>query len=213
MILYENMVQGSEEWKSIRAGMPTASCFDKLITSEGAPSKSMQNYAITLACEKFAGKPLDAFEGNAYTERGKLLEDDARRMYSFLNDTDTQQVGFITDDAGTYGCSPDSLIGEDGMLEIKCLKSENHAKAILYFKKNKKLPPDYVQQTQGQMFVTGRAWCDAFFFHPELPRLCIRQTPNQELFAALQLQIDAVTKERDAILLALKDIPKKQEGE
>ena len=206
-MIVHNAPQGTPEWFAARAGMPTASCFNQLITSTGEPSKSMPGYAITLAGEKFAGKPLDAWEGNGYTERGKLLEDDARRMYAFLNDVEPQQVGFITDDAGTYGCSPDSLIGDDGMLEIKCLKAENHIKAILYFKKNKKLPPDYVQQTQGQMFVTCRAWCDAFFFHPELPRLCIRQTPNAELFAALQLQIDAVTKERDAILSALKDIP------
>jgi YqaJ-like viral recombinase domain len=204
-MIHHQFVQGTPEWFASRAGIPSASNFDKLITSTGEPSKSMLGYAITLAGEKFAGKPLDAWEGNAYTERGNLLEDDARKMYAFLNDVEPEQVGFITDDTGTYGCSPDSLIGDDGTFEAKCLKAENHIKAILYFKKNGKVPPDYVQQTQGQLLVTGRKWCDLFFYHPDLPRLCIRQTPDEVLTAALLLQIDAVTKERDRILATLKE--------
>ena len=206
-MIHHQFVQGTPEWFAARAGIPSASNFDKLITSTGEPSKSMPGYAITLAGEKFAGKPLDAWEGNAYTERGKLLEDDARQMYVFLNDVELQRVGFITDDSGLYGCSPDSLIGDDGMLEIKCLKAENHIKAILYYKKHQKLPPDYVQQTQGQLLVVGRKWCDLFFFHPDLPRLCIRQTPDDVLHAALLLQINAVTVERERILSDIKDEP------
>ena len=203
-MIHHEFVQGTPEWFAIRAGKPTASCFDKLITSTGEPSKSMPGYAITLAGELFAGKPLDAWEGNVYTERGKLLEDEARSMYAFLNEVEPQQAGFITDDTGAYGCSPDSLIGEDGMLEIKCLKAENHIKAILYFKKNQKLQPDYVQQTQGQLLVTGRKWNDLFFYHPDLPRLCIRQTLNAEIAEALKMQIEAVIKERDKILAELR---------
>lgn len=204
MIIHSDIEQGSEAWFALRAGKPTASCFDKLITSTGEPSKSMAGYAITLAGELYAGKPLDAWEGNSYTERGKLLEDEARKMYAFLHDAEPQQIGFVTDDAGTYGCSPDSFLGDDGMAEIKCLKAENHIKAILYYRKHKKCPPDYVQQVQGQMFVCERSFCDLFFYHPDLPRLTIRQERDDVIIAALKAQIAAVIVERDKVFEEIK---------
>lgn len=205
MSIVHTCEQGSPEWFSVRAGKPTASCFDKLITSTGEPSKSLGGYAITLAGELYAGKPLDAWEGNAYTERGKLLEEEARKMYAFLHDVEPEIIGFVTDDATQYGCSPDSLIKSDGMLEIKCLKAENHIKAILYYRKHKKCPPDYVQQTQGQIMVCERAWCDLFFYHPDLPQLIIRQERNEPIIASLSEQIGNVLIERDRILMELKN--------
>lgn len=203
-MIVHHIEQGSPEWFSLRAGKPTASEFSKLITSTGEPSKSLQGYAITLAGEMYAGKPLDAWEGNAYTERGKLLEEDARRAYAFLHDVEPVTVGFISDDAVQYGCSPDSLIG-DGMLEIKCLKAENHIKAILYYRKHRKCPPDYVQQTQGQMMVCERGWCDLFFHHPDLPQLIIRQERDETIIKALSEQIHNVINERDKILEELRN--------
>ncbi len=177
--------QCSPEWFALRAGKPTASEFSKLITSTGERSKSLEGYAITLAGELYAGKPLDAWEGNGHTERGKLLEDDARRAYAFLRDCEPQRVGFVADDLNGYGCSPDSLVGSDGLNEIKCLKAENHIKAILYYRKHKKCPPDYVQQAQGQMLVCDRAWCDLFFYHPDLPHLAIRIERDVPIMTAL----------------------------
>ena len=103
-MLIHTCEQGSDAWRAIRSGLPTASCFDKLITSTGEISKSLSVYAITLAGEKYAGKPLDAFEGNGYTERGALLEPDARSSYTFLYDNEIVQVGFVTDDDSRFGC-------------------------------------------------------------------------------------------------------------
>lgn len=203
MIIHE-CTQGSEEWHAMRAGKPTASCFDKLITSTGEPSKSLAGYAITLAGEMYAGKPLDSWEGNGHTERGKLLEDDARRSYAFVHDVEPVQVGFVTDDSMLYGCSPDSFIGDDGGLEIKCLKAENHIKAIMYYRKHKKCPPDYVQQTQGSLLVTGRKWWDLYFYHPDLPALTIRQEPIENVQVALLGNIVSVLEERDKILAELR---------
>ena len=195
-----NAEQGSDAWFALRAGKPTASCFDKLITSTGEPSKSMAGYAIMLAGEMYAGRPLDAWEGNAYTERGKLLEVDARLAYAYMHETEPLVVGFVTDDLNQYGCSPDSMIGGDGILEIKCLKAENHIKAILYYRKHKKCPPDYVQQTQGQMLICERIWCDLYFHHPELPPLIIRQERDSKICSALTEQVQVVIVERDRIL-------------
>lgn len=204
MIVHE-VVQGTTNWAALRAGKPTASCFDKLITSTGEPSRSLAGYAITLAGEMYAGKPLDAWEGNSHTERGILLEEEARKMYAFLRDVEPEKVGFITDDDCTHGCSPDSLIVSDGMLEIKCLKAENHIKALLYYRKHGKCPPDYVQQTQGQLLVCERQWCDLCFYHPDLPHLIIRQERDDYLIKALKEQIRNVIVERDKILEQIKE--------
>jgi len=203
MIIHE-CEQGSPEWLALRAGMPTASDFKKLITSKGAPSKSINGYAITLAAEKYAGKPVDAWEGNQWSERGKVLEAEAREWYEMQYDCEAVQVGFITDDAKAAGCSPDSLIGEDGMLEIKCLKAERHIEAALYIERNGKCPPDYIQQTQGQMLLAEREYCDLLFYHPELPSVVIRQIPDKDIRAGLVEQLNEVCRLRDSILAELR---------
>ena len=203
MIIHRDIVQGSDEWCALRAGRPTASNFSMLITSTGEPSKSMKNYAITMAAEKYAGKPVDAFEGSGYTDRGTLLEPDAKSSYAFAYDIELVTVGFVTDDYLRYGCSPDGLIDTDGIAETKCLKAENHVKAILYYRKHKKCPPDYVQQTQGQMFICERAWCDLVFYHPDLPLLVIRQERDEKLIKALKTQIDCVIAERERVYVEL----------
>jgi YqaJ-like viral recombinase domain len=199
-MIIHTVEQGSPEWFLLRAGKPTASDSSKLITSTGERSKSLEGYAITLAGEKYAGKPLDAFEGNSWTDRGKLLEDEARDMYAFLYDATPEKVGFVTDDEQKYGCSPDSMIGPDGMLEIKCLKAENHLKALLYYRKHKKCQPDYVQQTQGQIYVCERTWCDLYFYHPDLPTLVIRQERDGAIINCLKEQIDNVIIERNKVV-------------
>jgi hypothetical protein len=205
-MIIHNMEQGSEEWFNVRCGVPTASMFKSLVTSKGEPSKSLPGYALTLAGDKFAGRPLDSFQGNYHTERGTELEPDARSTYEFTHDVDVEQVGFITDDDGLYGASPDGLIGSDGMSEIKCLKAENHIKAILYYKKNGRCPPDYVQQTQGQIMTAERKWCDLIFYHPDLPMLVIRQERDDSFIDKLQTQISLVLAERDKILEQLRSL-------
>jgi len=202
-MIVHDIEQRSAEWYALRAGMPTASEFSKIITSKGEPSKSVSDYALTLAAEKFAGRPVDAWEGNSWTDRGRALETSAISLYEFARDTIVKPVGFITDDDASMGCSPDGLVGDDGMVEVKCLKSDRHVRAILYFQKHGRCPPDYVQQTQGQLMVCRRNWCDLIFYHPELPLLIVRQTPINELSFALRKGIKALISERDAVLAAL----------
>jgi len=206
MKIHNDIEQNSDQWLALRAGKPTASAFSNLITSTGTASKSLPNYAITLAGELYAGKPLDAFEGNSWTERGHDLEDNARAKYEMLNDIDAIQIGFVTDDKETHGCSPDSLVGDNGLLEIKCLKAENHIKAIMYHQKHGKMPTTYVQQTQGQMMVCERDWCDLVFYHPDLPMLTIRSEPDTKIIHGLKQGIADVIAERDEVLEKLAEI-------
>jgi hypothetical protein len=199
-------LQGSEAWFKIRAGIPTASDFSKLITSTGEISKTLPKYAKTLAIEKYSGKPIDTWEGNKYTARGKELEPDAKSLYAFMHDQCLEPVGFVTDDLQRYGCSPDSLVGTDGLAEIKCIKAENHLEAILYYRKHKRCQPDYIQQTQGQLLICERQWCDLIFYHPDLPMLTIRQERDQTIIDALRIHIDLVIAERDRVLFEIETV-------
>jgi len=203
-MITHDVEQGSEAWKGMRCNLPTASEFGKLITSTGAPSKSMEAYAYTLACRKFAGVDVDAFQGNAWTEAGKEDEAQAADVYQFITGHDVQVVGFVTDaDPATCGCSPDRLVNDDGLLELKRLKGEKLIEMNMYFKKHGKLAPLYVPQTQGQMWICKRAWCDVMFYNPLLPSLIVRVYPDAEVVAGLKSQIKAVNALRDQTLAEL----------
>jgi len=196
--------QNSPEWYAARAGMPTASEFSKIVTSKGEPSKSIEEYAITLAGETYTGGPMDPWAGNKYTDRGKDTEADAIAFYEFARDVTIERVGFVTNDDETVGCSPDGLVGDDGGVEIKVLKPENHIKALMYFRKNGKCPPTYVQQTQGQMWIAERKWMDLFFYHPILPTLIIRQTPDTAVMDGIKDGIPTLLSRRGEIVDELR---------
>lgn len=204
MIIHE-IEQGCEEWLNLRAGMPTGTGAKKLVTSQGKESKSLPDYALELAGDLFAGKKLDAFEGNIWTDRGTELEDSARSLYEMVKDCEVQEIGFCTDDSDRWGMSPDGFVNDDGLVEFKCLKATNHIKAIMYHKKNHKAPTDYVAQVQMQMFVSGRKWCDLVFFHPDLPELIIRVDADLDFHRVLEVQLKAVIVERDNIVNLLNE--------
>ena len=204
-MIVHDCVQGSDEWKKLRAGVPTASEFSRIITSTGEQSKSRFGYACDLAAEKFAGGPMDdSWAGNAWTERGKEVEAEARARYEFQNDVAIQQIGFCTSDDGVAGCSPDGLVGDEGMIETKVLKSQHHVTAILRFKKDGSIDPGYIQQTQGQLWVTGRKWVDLVFYSPLLPMLVVRQEPLKAVFNGLISNTAALIIEREQVLKVLR---------
>jgi len=205
MIIHE-VEQRTEEWYKLRLGIPTGSAFSKLITSKGDRSKSLPEYAATLAGEKFAGKELEAWEGNQWTERGKELEVDAKEFYEFTNDVEVKEVGFITTDEKDAGCSPDGLVNDDGMVEFKCLKAERHIKAIMYHRKHGRAQPEYIAQPQGQMLIAERKWCDLVFYHPELPTLVIKQLYDEDFCMTLNQLITEVLTERNNIVTVLNDL-------
>ena len=203
MIIHE-VEQNTDEWHVLRAGKPTASDAKKLVTSKAEPSKQMADYAIQLAADLFAGEQVDRWEGNQWTERGHELEDRARAYYeNTFEDRMVVQVGFITDDDERYGCSPDSLVDADGMLEIKCLKATNHCKVLMHFDKNNTIPANYIAQPHMQMLVAERKWNDMLFWHPELPPLLYRVGYDERFEVNLTLQIGSCLDERDRIIEVL----------
>jgi hypothetical protein len=195
--------QGTSEWLMLRSGLPTASNFSKMVTSTGKLSKSIDDYALSLACDLFAKKPLDEWLGNQWTDRGTELEPDARSMYEFQKDCTVKEVGFITN-AG-WGCSPDGLINDDGMVEFKCLKAENHVKTILDYNRTGNIPTKYIAQVQGQMLIAERQYCDLVFYHPDLPIKIIRIVPDSTIINGLLEAQAKVLNKRDLIVAELEN--------
>lgn len=196
--------QYSDEWWAHRLGKPSASCAKKIITSTGKPSKSTSDYACELANDLYVGKVVDDWGGNKATERGTEMEDQARSMYSLVNNCVAEEIGMFMDDDETYLASPDGVIGEDGLLEIKCLTAKHHTKALIYYAKNRRPPTDYIAQCQFQLLVSGYKYVDLFFYHPDLPVLTVRILPIKTFFEMALCQIEAVIEERDAIVKILE---------
>jgi hypothetical protein len=199
-----NVDQRSDEWYSLRIGVPTASDFSRAITpKKGDMSIQGIEYAAELALELFTGQPNEDFGGTEWMDRGAGLEDEAIAQYEMLYDVDVERVGFITSDDGNRGCSPDGLVGDDGMIEVKCLKDKNHVKSLLKHVEYNEVDPKYTPQTQGQMMIAERGWCDLLFYCPGMPLLPIRQYPDDKYGTNLDSALNEIIRLRDRALAIL----------
>lgn len=186
------MEQGTHEWQQARLGRPTASQFNRIVTSKAMdPSSAQSKYRAELLAEWLLGQPLDA-ASSAFMERGRDEEARARRYYEFTRDAEVRRVGFVTRDDGKVGGSPDGLVGEDGGLEIKVLEARNHVLAMLgEF-------DDYRHQVQGYLYLTGREWWDVLFFNPNLPSVIHRFERHDEYIEALDKELGGFVERLEA---------------
>lgn len=170
--------QGSEEWFRVRAGMPTASEFATVMASGrgGGESKTRRTYMLKLAGEILTGEPMDTYQ-NGHMERGKVMEAEARDLYAFMRDVEPDCVGFIASDG--KGCSPDCLIGADGMAEIKTKLPHLQIDVLL----RGELPPEHKAQCQGGLWVAEREWIDFVSYWPSLP-LFVKRVHRDEAYIA-----------------------------
>lgn len=197
-----NVEQNTPEWMALRAGLPTASCFDKIITPTGWPSTQAGAYANRLLAEQIIGKPIKEWDGNGWSKRGHELEDEAVGYYAVMNDVDCVRVGFVTDDEERYGCSPDRIVGDEGLLEIKCPAAHTH---MSYLLNPERLENAYRVQVQGQLLVTGRAWCDLVSYFPELPEVTVRCERDESFIATLKDGIESLLESIEKNRKALED--------
>jgi len=190
--------QMSEEWFKIRCGIPTASNFDKLITSKGESSKQRQKYLYKLAGESVSGKAEETYQ-NVVMLRGIEMEEEARNLYTVATDNEVQKVGFCLADGG-YGASPDGLVGDKGNIEIKCPIASTHVEYLLA----NKLPTDYFQQTQGQILVTEREWVDFVSYYPGLKPLIVRVDRDDAFIKKLQIELEVFCQELKEVISKIK---------
>lgn len=164
--------QGSPEWFACRLGLPTASCFDKAaaeIGPRGGKPKGREEYMHKLIGEILTGKPKYDYH-NEHMDRGKIMEAEARDWYAMVTDNEPIQVGFLKNTKLGAGASPDSLIGNDGMLEVKTKLPHLQVDCLLH----DALPSLHTTQVQGQLWVAERDWCDFVSYWPDMPRFKIR---------------------------------------
>ena len=174
--------QGTVEWHELRRGKVTASrVADILAKTKTGTSASRQNYLIELALQRTT-KTIEPSYTNAAMEWGTATEPQARVAYEVSTNNFVDQVPFIDHPSIVgFGCSPDGLVGTDGLLEIKCPNSATHWE---YFKA-KEPPKKYFIQMQAQMAVTGAKWCDFVSFDPRMPersQLLIVNVPRDAEF-------------------------------
>lgn len=181
-MIIHNCEQGTIEWSNLRLGIPTASEFHRIVTPTGALSAQSRDYAYRLVAESLLMRPLSEDISNLpQIQHGKEYEAEAVRSYEFDNGVKTVKVGFMTNDAGDIGASPDRLVDDCGVLEIKCPQPATmvayHVSGVIDAK--------YKPQIQGQLMVSGRNWCDWLAYSREMPTITIRTLRDDEYIEKL----------------------------
>lgn len=178
--------QGTPEWFAARLGIPTASEFSTVMAK--GEGKTRRTYMLKLAGEVLTGEPMDSYS-NGHMERGKDWEAEARERYAFDRDVEPVTVGFLR--RPNMGCSPDSLIGDRGMLEIKTKLAHLQIECLL----KDTFPPEHKAQTQGQLLVAKREWIDLSVYSRKLPPFVKRAVRDEPYLANMQGEIDRFNDE------------------
>ncbi len=206
------IVQGSPEWLAIRCGKVTASrVADVVAKTKTGYGASRANYMAELIAERLTGAPAERFT-NAAMAHGTATEPEAREFYEFMAGVDVKQVAFVPHPAiAMSGASPDGLVGDDGLVEIKCPNTATHIDTLLSVTG----PSRYMAQMQWQMACTGRQWCDFVSYDPRLPEsmrlFTSRIVRDDPLIAELSDEVTKFLAELEAKVAALRALYEPQQ--
>jgi len=170
------------------------------MTRAGKPSASADTYMYALLAERMLGRPLVEYV-STWMDRGSALEAEAVDFYSFTRDQETVKVGFILNEAGTIGASPDRLVGDDGLMEIKVPKESTHVGYLL----GKPIDQEYKQQVNGQLWIAERQWLDVLSYCPELPPALIRVERDEDFITILHDAVWAFSDKLEELARELTD--------
>lgn len=196
MKIYSEIAQGTDEWKKLRRGKFTASNFSKLFTKKDSVGYNELIHKVVF--ERLTGQSPEEF-GNKWTERGNTLEEEAIIDYTTRTFNLVERVGFIELDEWV-GCSPDGLIGDEGMIQAKCPKYTT----LMDYLISDKVPKDYFYQMQGELFVAKRKWNDFFVYHPQFKPMLKRIERDEKVIADIQTELDLAIKEAQKRIRILK---------
>lgn len=187
--------QGSDEWMNRRLGLPTASRFsDILAKGEG---KMRARYLRDLAAETIRGYVEPESFSNSHMERGHEQEGEARALYA-MTYAPVTRVGFMR--RGRVGASPDSLVGDDGGLEIKTALGHIQVERL----QRGTLPSEHAAQVHGNIWISGRQWWDYMSYSPDMPPLVVRVARDEAYISQLAKAIDAFNDELDALVASIR---------
>lgn len=191
--------QNSKEWHQARLGIPTSSSFDAIMTPGKTKSeqKTRRTYMLKLAGEILTGQPTEMVMTRDM-ERGHLLEPEARDLYQLQTGTRVDRVGFLR--RGRVGCSPDSLIGQDGGLEIKTKAPH----LLIDVDLKDEFPEEHKAQVQGALWITGRAWWDIAIYWPGLPLFVKRTFRDEAYIQTLAAEVDRFNTDLDVIVAQMR---------
>lgn len=180
---YPDLVQGSDEWLQARCGILTASEMDLILTPtlKSASNGAERSHLNELLAQRINGYVEPHYVGDDMI-RGHVDEIEARILYAETYAPVTE-CGFVTNDEWgfTLGCSPDGLVGDDGMIECKSRRQKYQVETILAGT----MPRDYALQVQTALLVTGRKWCDFTSYCGGMPMVTIRQFPDEGMQFAI----------------------------
>lgn len=187
--------QGSQQWIDCRLGIPTASQFSTVMAKGkgGGESLTRKTYLYKLAGEIITGKQMDSYS-NGHMERGHEMEEEARNAYAFMHDVDPVKVGFMR--RGEMGASPDSVIGDSGLLEIKTKLAHLQIEVLL----SGELPSEHRAQVQGQLLISEREYVDFASYWPALPLFVVRVFPDDAYLKNLAQQLKVFNAELQDIV-------------
>jgi putative phage-type endonuclease len=200
------IVQGSPEWHAIRCGRVTASRISAVVAkTKTGVSATRATYMGELLAERLTGQVSERFKSPAM-QWGNDTEADARAAYSFYSGQDVVELGFaVHPTISQSGASPDGLVGEYGLVEIKCPNTSTHIATLLG---GNDVPSEYRTQIHWQLACTGRQWCDFVSFDPRLPehmRLFVRRIDRcDQTIADLETEVRKFLAELDATIAELR---------
>lgn len=201
--------QGTEAWHRLRLGKVTASRFkDVLATLKSGEAASRRNYRAQLVCERLTGVYADRFQSAAMLA-GIEAEPRARAAYEIHTGNFVEQVGFVSDDDMEVGVSPDGLVGDFGLIEIKCVIPATQIDTLL-----NGFPSEHKAQVQGQMWITGRQWVDFVSYNERVPgemRFFIERVWREQSYIdKLKEEVVKFLNELDAMIETLHEVIRKR---
>lgn len=205
MTALEKIEQGTDAWIKIRLGKVTASkVADVMAKTKSGPSASRTNYMMELLCQRLTGAREEGYQ-NAAMQRGTDLEPIARIAYEAAEGVLVDQVGFVIHPSiPEFGASPDGLVGNDGLIEIKCPNTAQHVDFLRTGRPDGK----YIWQMQAQMACTGRDWCDFASYDDRLPDALqykrVRIMRDSARIVEMETEIRAFLAELDALVIELR---------
>lgn len=202
---YIDLEQGSDAWKLARLGHVTASNIAEVMSKGKGTAEAVgrYKYKVKIVAERLTGAAGESFT-NAFMQWGIEQEQFACIAYEAEKETFVDKTGFwLHPDIQWIGVSPDRLVGQEGLIEVKCPNTTTH---LDYLFENK-VPSEYYKQIQCQLWVTGRQWCDFVSYDPRLPKrnqlLIVRTERDEKLIAEMKAETEKFLAEVNTLIMKL----------